>query len=57
MAPSISPGKGVNRLDAWMKIAGVPVGMVRCFSGYPLVRLLLLRAGLIEGRALGQVLV
>lgn len=41
-------------MDAWMGIVAVIVGLVTCFYGYPLFRLLLILAGLIGGYALGQ---
>jgi hypothetical protein len=44
-------------MDAWMGIVAVLVGLVTCFYGYPLFRLLLILAGLIVGYALGQALV
>jgi hypothetical protein len=44
-------------MDAWMGIAAVIVGLVTCFYGYPLFRILLILAGLIVGYGLGQTVV
>lgn len=41
-------------MDVWMGIAAVIVGLVTCFYGYPLFRILLILAGLIGGYAIGQ---
>jgi hypothetical protein len=41
-------------MDAWLGIAAILVGLVSCFSGYPLFRILLIIAGFIEGYVLGQ---
>jgi hypothetical protein len=44
-------------MDVWMGIVAVIVGLVTCFYGYPLFRVLLILAGLIGGYALGQSLI
>lgn len=44
-------------MDTWMGIIAIIVGLVTCFYGYPLFRLLLILAGLIVGYGLGQSLV
>jgi hypothetical protein len=44
-------------MDPWMGIVAVLVGLVSCFYGYPLFRVLLILAGLIGGYAFGQSLV
>ncbi len=44
-------------MDAWMGIVAVIVGLVTCFYGYPLFRVLLVLAGLIVGYGLGQAIV
>jgi hypothetical protein len=41
-------------MDAWLGIAAILVGLVSCFYGYPLFRILLILAGFIEGYVLGQ---
>ena len=41
-------------MDAWFGIAAILVGLASCFYGYPLCRILLILAGLIEGYVLGQ---
>jgi hypothetical protein len=44
-------------MDTWMAALAIIVGLLTCFYGYPLFRLLLVLAGLILGYALGQALV
>lgn len=44
-------------MDIWMGVVAVVVGLVSCFYGYPLFRLLLVLAGLIIGYGLGHLLV
>lgn len=44
-------------MDAWMGIVAILVGLVTCFYGYPLFRILLILAGLIIGYAIGQAFV
>lgn len=44
-------------MDAWMGIIALLVGLVTCFYGYPLFRILLILAGLIVGYGLGQAVV
>jgi hypothetical protein len=41
-------------MDGWLGIAAILVGLVSCFSGYPLFRILMIIAGFIEGYVLGQ---
>jgi Domain of unknown function (DUF4203) len=43
-------------MDQWFWLAAIIVGLVSCFYGYPLFRMLLILAGLIYGYLLGQVL-
>jgi hypothetical protein len=43
-------------MDQWFWLAAILVGLVSCFYGYPLFRILLIVAGLIYGYLLGQVL-
>jgi Domain of unknown function (DUF4203) len=43
-------------MDQWFWLAAVIVGLVSCFYGYPLFRILLILAGLIYGYLLGQAL-
>jgi hypothetical protein len=40
-------------MDVWMGILAVLVGLVTCFYGYPLFRILLILAGMIGGYAIG----
>jgi len=44
-------------MEVWMGAAAVVVGLVTCFYGYPLFRLLLVLAGLFVGYGVGQSLV
>jgi len=44
-------------MDAWMGIVAIIVGLVTCFYGYTLFRVLLILAGLIVGYGLGQAVV
>jgi hypothetical protein len=44
-------------MDIWIGIIAVLVGLVSCFYGYPLFRVLLILAGLIVGYGLGQTVV
>lgn len=44
-------------MDVWVGIIAILVGVVSCFYGYPLFRMLLILAGLIGGYAFGQFLV
>jgi hypothetical protein len=43
-------------MDQWFWLAAIIVGLVSCFYGYPLFRILLILAGLIYGYMLGQLL-
>ena len=43
-------------MDQWFWLAAIIVGLISCFYGYPLFRILLVLAGLIYGYMLGQVL-
>jgi hypothetical protein len=43
-------------MDQWFWLAAIVVGLVSCFYGYPLFRILLVIAGLIYGYLLGQTL-
>jgi hypothetical protein len=43
-------------MDQWFWLAAIIVGLISCFYGYPLFRILLVVAGLIYGYALGQML-
>jgi Domain of unknown function (DUF4203) len=43
-------------MDQWFWLAAILVGLVSCFYGYPLFRILLVVAGLIYGYVLGQAL-
>jgi hypothetical protein len=43
-------------MDQWFWLAAILVGLVSCFYGYPLFRMLLIVAGLIYGYVLGQTL-
>jgi hypothetical protein len=43
-------------MDQWFWVAAIVVGLVSCFYGYPLFRILLILAGLIYGYLLGQLL-
>jgi hypothetical protein len=44
-------------MDQWFWLAAIVVGLVSCFYGYPVFRILLIVAGLIYGYMLGQILV
>jgi hypothetical protein len=44
-------------MDAWFAVAGILIGLVSCFYGYPLFRIFLILAGLFYGYLLGQSLV
>ncbi|MEJ5329009.1 MAG: DUF4203 domain-containing protein [Desulfobaccales bacterium] len=44
-------------MDIWMGVAAILVGLVSCFYGYPVFRVLLVLAGLIVGYGLGHLLV
>jgi hypothetical protein len=44
-------------MDTWMGIVAVLIGLLTCFYGYPLFRILLILAGLIIGYAVGQTFV
>ncbi len=44
-------------MDVWIGVGALVVGLVSCFYGYPLFRILLVLAGLIIGYGLGQTLV
>ncbi len=44
-------------MDAYMGVMAVVIGVVTCFYGYPLFRVLLILAGLVWGYGLGQVVV
>jgi hypothetical protein len=55
----VVPGEKSERnlhMDQWFWVAAIFVGLVSCFYGYPLFRILLIFAGLIYGYLLGQVL-
>jgi hypothetical protein len=41
-------------MDAWVAILAILVGLVSCFWGYPLFRVLLIFAGLLGGYLIGQ---
>jgi hypothetical protein len=43
-------------MDQWFWLAAIVVGLVSCFYGYPLFRILLIIAGLIYGYLLGQLM-
>jgi hypothetical protein len=43
-------------MDQWFWLTAIVVGLVSCFYGYPLFRILLIIAGFIYGFVLGQVL-
>jgi Domain of unknown function (DUF4203) len=43
-------------MDQWFWLAAIVVGLISCFYGYPLFRILLIVAGLIYGYLLGQIL-
>jgi hypothetical protein len=43
-------------MDKWFWVAAIVVGLISCFYGYPLFRILLVSAGLIYGYLLGQIL-
>jgi hypothetical protein len=43
-------------MDQWFWIAAIIVGLISCFYGYPLFRILLIVAGLIYGYMIGQIL-
>jgi hypothetical protein len=43
-------------MDQWFWLAAIIVGLISCFYGYPLFRILLIVAGLIYGYMLGQIL-
>ena len=43
-------------MDQWFWLAAIIVGLISCFYGYPLFRILLVVAGLIYGYMLGQIL-
>jgi hypothetical protein len=55
---SIFPNSLVKdlRMDQWFWLAAIIVGLISCFYGYPLFRILLIAAGLIYGYMLGQIL-
>jgi hypothetical protein len=52
----IAKEKGVSTMDAWIGIIAILVGLVSCFYGYPLFRILLILAGLLGGYIFGQYL-
>jgi hypothetical protein len=43
-------------MDQWFWLAAIIVGLISCFYGYPLFRILLIVASLIYGYMLGQIL-
>jgi hypothetical protein len=43
-------------MDQWFWLAAIVVGLISCFYGYPLFRILLIIAGLIYGYMIGQIL-
>jgi len=43
-------------MDQWFWLAAIIVGLISCFYGYPLFRILLIVAGLIYGYMIGQIL-
>ncbi len=44
-------------MDMWIGVTAILVGLVSCFYGYPLFRVLLILAGLLAGYAFGQSLI